>query len=254
LGFSGGTRFLRDEGLEGLESSLTIVGNTGFVTFWIPDKSWVTLNVDTFGLVSSSIKLGNNDVFVVFESFTERFPLWGKLFAMSAPWSIVLNENILGLVHDDLFILSTNNDGNWAIIRFWNWFGFEMWFDGTVIDTINEGTNSVNGVISWFDIGDVFLHVSWFDDSESWEVVSGDTHEFSESLLDAGGDISIREKNLTLMGNGSLIEGSLESGISISSSSEENESWVLLSEDGLDIVLSEFENGGDLEWLNPGLE
>jgi len=72
--------------------------------------------------------------------------------------------------------------------------------------------------------------------------------------LDAGGDISISEKNLTLIGNGSLIEGSLESGISISSSSEENKSWVLLSEDGLDIVLSEFENGGDLEWLNPGLE
>jgi hypothetical protein len=50
---------------------------------------------------------------------------------MSAPWCIVLNENILIFVHNNILELASDDNGNWAILGFWDWFGFEMWLEGS---------------------------------------------------------------------------------------------------------------------------
>jgi hypothetical protein len=99
-----------------------------------------------------------------------------------------------------------------------------------------------------------FLHVGWHDNSENWEIILGDTHEFSESLLDTIGNTGEREEHLTLVGLGSLSEGAGESGVLIGGISEENGSVLLVTEDGLDLVLRELEDGWDHEWLDEAHE
>jgi hypothetical protein len=52
------------------------------------------------------------------------------------------------------------------------------------------------------------------------------------------------------VGLGSLSEGSDESSILIGSISEENGSVLLISENGLDLILRELEDGWDHKWLD----
>jgi len=116
--------------LEWFEGSVTIEVNSFLVVFWIEDQSWISSNFNSFGLIGSGIELSNDNVVVVLVGSTEFFPDWSELLAMSAPWSIVFNENILGWVLNDLFEFSSDNNGNWSLFG-WDWFGFEMWLDGS---------------------------------------------------------------------------------------------------------------------------
>jgi len=52
------------------------------------------------------------------------------------------------------------------------------------------------------------------------------------------------------VGLGSLCEDGHESGIFVTCSSEENEGWLLLTENGFDFILREFKNGWDHQWLD----
>lgn len=40
--------------------------------------------------------LSDNKVFNTSEMFSKLYPDWGKFLAVSAPWGIVLDENIFG--------------------------------------------------------------------------------------------------------------------------------------------------------------
>lgn len=37
---------------------------------------------------------------------------------MAAPWRIVFDEHILGIVHDNIVVVLGDNDGDWAILLF----------------------------------------------------------------------------------------------------------------------------------------
>jgi len=121
-----GTSFLKDWGvliepfLEWLKSSVAVKVNTGFVISWIEDQSWISSDLNTLGLVGSSIELSNDNVGVILVGFTELFPNWSELLAMSAPWGIVLNKNILGWVLNDIVELRSNNISDWSVIAFWD--------------------------------------------------------------------------------------------------------------------------------------
>lgn len=211
--------------------------------------------MDTIGFVSGGIEFGNDEVLLVGECLTELFPDWDKLLAVSAPWGVVLNKNILGWVHDDLFPLFSDEGEDSSGVVFWDLLRFEVWLDGTRKDIISELTNNGDGQISWLGIALEFLHVLWEDSSKSWHLFLGDTHELSESLLDSSGNIGIREEHLTLVGSGGFRENSHEGGILIGGAiSEQHKGWLLLSENGINFLLGELKNGWDHEWLNPGGE
>tara|TARA_B110000285_G_C15087608_1_gene597107 strand:+ start:653 stop:1162 length:510 start_codon:yes stop_codon:yes gene_type:complete len=70
--------------------------------------------------------------------------------------------------------------------------------------------------------------------------------------LDLVGRSSIREKDLSLVGDGGLLENFLESGIVISLSSEEKKNILLLSENSFDLILGESEDGWDHKWFDEG--
>jgi len=68
--------------------------------------------------------------------------------------------------------------------------------------------------------------------------------------LDLVGRSSIGEKNLSLEFDGSLFENFLESRLVIFLLSEEKKAILLLSENSLDLIFGECENGWDHEWLD----
>lgn len=210
---------LIDELDEGWEISLTFIGFSGLVTSWVPFKSWVSSDLNTVGLVDCRVEFGNDDVSVILVVFTELIPDWGKLFAVTAPWSVEFDEDIFGVIKDELLEFGSDNDDN-VSLSLWDSSGFEMWFEGSIFNSINEGTNLGFGDGLDISIEVEFLHVSWKESSKSWEIFLSNSHEFSEFTLDLVGGSSIGEENLTLVGNSGLLESLLESGIFISLSSE----------------------------------
>jgi len=210
---------LFDELGKSSEISLTFIRFSSFVTFWVPFKSWVSSDLNTVSLVDCGVEFGNDDIFVVLEVSTELIPDWGKLFAVTAPWSVEFDEDILGWVHNELLEFSSDNDSN-VSLSLWDSSGFEMWFERSIFDSIDEGTDLVKGDSFDVSIEVEFFHVSWEESSKSWEIFLSNSHEFSEFTLDLVGGSSVGEENLTLVGNSGLLEGLLESGFGISLSSE----------------------------------
>jgi hypothetical protein len=73
---------------------------SGFSVFE-PFKSWESLDTEFFRdlLLLSGVNLGNKEWWIVFgESFSSLFIFWGKLLAVTAPWSIEFNKKILVLL------------------------------------------------------------------------------------------------------------------------------------------------------------
>lgn len=244
---------LIEELLESWEISLTFVALSGFVTSWVPFKSWVSSDLNTIGLVDSSVEFGNDDVSVILVSFTKLIPNWGKLFAVTAPWSVEFDEDIFSWVHNDFLEFSSDNNDN-VTLGLWDGSGFEMWFDGSIFDSSNEGANGITGKSFEISIINEFLHVSWEKSSKSWEIFLSNSHEFSEFTLDLVGGTSIREKHFSLVGNGGLFESFLHGRFAIGFSSEEKKNILLLSENSLDLIFGELENGWDHEWFDEGKE
>jgi hypothetical protein len=103
-------------------------------------NDYLTLDLDIIEFVSGGIRLGDDDVGVIlkklnknqveaFESYlellTELVPDWGKGFAMSAPWGVELDEDVLGWVEDEVVeVLADDNlDGVVGVV--WEVFGLE---------------------------------------------------------------------------------------------------------------------------------
>lgn len=122
---------------EVLEFSLSAVVDTGLVVSWIENESWVSSDLDTVGLVGGGIELGDDKVLIILVVLTELVPDWGEFLAVTAPWCIVLNENILISILDNLLEILANNDGNW-LAGVVNWrLGLEEWLDLSVKDILN---------------------------------------------------------------------------------------------------------------------
>lgn len=83
---------------------------------------------------------------------TKFFPNWSKGFAVTAPWGIVLNEDILGWIHDKFFKFSSYNDGDWTAIVLWYCCRFEMWLDCSAKNIISEFTNDINCQVSTWSL------------------------------------------------------------------------------------------------------
>lgn len=58
--------------------------------------------------------------------------------AVSAPRSVELDEDILVLVHDDILVGVGDDDGDWAVISFWDSLGLDASSNVTGDDTLNE--------------------------------------------------------------------------------------------------------------------
>jgi len=125
-----------------------------------------------------------------------------------------------------------------------------MWLDLSIKNILNESTNRLDSDflnLSWVL---VFLHLCWHDNSDGWKILLNDTHELSESLLDTVENTAVSEKNLTLVGLGSLLEGLEIISSLINFLLEEDHGVLLVTEDCFDLILGELEDGWHHEWLD----
>jgi hypothetical protein len=242
-------------GLETLKVSVSVIGDWLGSTSWVEDESWVSSNVDALSLVGGGIELTNNHVGVVLVEFGELIPDWEKLLAVSTPWGVELNEDILILVKSNLSeVLSNDNlDTCWVLVL-WDFLGFEMRLSGSANNTVNPSSDGLNGRVSDWGWESVLLHLVWLDGHQDWKLVLLDSHEFSELLLDSNGSVRVGEKDLSLVGFSGLSEDLDVVRAIIIFRSEENKGVLLLSENGLDLILGEFEESWDHEWLEEGIE
>jgi hypothetical protein len=103
-------RVLGEPVFEVLELSFTAVVDTSLVVLWVEDKSWVASDFNTLGLVGSGVKFGDDEVLVVFVMLGKLIPNWSKLLAVTAPWGVVFDEDVLVLILDDVVEVLSNND------------------------------------------------------------------------------------------------------------------------------------------------
>jgi hypothetical protein len=68
-----------------------------------PHKSWETSNTEWLSSSAEtiSIDLGDNDIIITFEGRANLLVLWSETLAVSTPWGIELNKDILFSIHDN---------------------------------------------------------------------------------------------------------------------------------------------------------
>jgi len=170
---------------------LTITGviDTSLVILRVVLESWVSADLESSDFIGGGIELSNDQVVNVGNILSKLFPGGGKSLAVAAPWSVVLNEHILGLILDDLFPLLSNEDGEWLVLAFWNIFTLEVWCEVASLEVGNIGSHVVNADVIDVSVPDELEHVlTWVNEADAWHVFFGDSDELSETGLDALSD------------------------------------------------------------------
>jgi hypothetical protein len=181
--FNGG-RVLIEPVLECLKVTVTFVVEAFLVVLGVESESGVATDLESSDFVSGSVELGNHEVGIVSESFTEFLPDGGKRFAVAAPGSVVLDKNVLGGVHNDLFEGGANEDGNGAL-GFGNGLALQMGSEAARLELINVVLDAVNGEGGKRAGVDELHHfLAGAEEAESGGGGGINTDEFSETLLD----------------------------------------------------------------------
>jgi hypothetical protein len=104
VNLSAGPSLRVDEINERGEFTTFLVSFSFFVTLGEPDESGESSDTvfASLSLVFISIILSDDNVLFVSEGLSKLLPLGGKLFAVTTPGSVELDENILVRVEDDL--------------------------------------------------------------------------------------------------------------------------------------------------------
>lgn len=228
---------------DGLEITLTVKLNTFLVILGVEPKSGVTTNLEAFDLVGSRIELGDDQVSVISNGITELFPDRGKSLAVTAPWGVVLNKDILSGVPDNLLPGGSNNDSDGALSLGLS-LRLKMGLKGTRFEVVDPVLDALDGDGRKVTTVDELLHfLAGAEETESRGGSSINTDELSKTSLDTVFSARDNEEDLTVHDLGSFSED-----LDVSSSSivgEEDHSSLTLTEDGLDRVLRELDNDGD---------
>lgn len=129
------------EFLEVLQIAASAVGDSLLVVLWIPEECGVASDADTLNLVGGAVHLGDDNIVETLNVLTELSPDGSEGLAVAAPWSVVLYENILGLVSNDILPIATDNNLDWSIVHLWDRLRFKEWFEVTILELLNELTD-----------------------------------------------------------------------------------------------------------------
>ncbi|KAF1747809.1 hypothetical protein GCK72_024275 [Caenorhabditis remanei] len=177
---------------------------------WEELDGWEGLDLDILDL--KIIHLGNNDALVISVLLSELVPGWGELLAVSAPWSVELDEDVLGVVTGDLFEVLSDKNLDWVLVPIlWNLLGHKVWLDGSIKVVLGELGDVLGGDLLevWLELGHVLLKR---DKTDGWELVLLESEEFHDSgvLLNIGVNVDEEDFSLELLGG--VLELSLEFG------------------------------------------
>jgi len=116
--------------------------------------------------------------------FSKLLPDWGELLTVSTPRSIEFNEDILRCSSALTVEFLSDELEDWSVIRCWDLLGFHMWLEVTGLDFVEPLLNSFSIPLRSMYISCILGHIGWHDHSDAWKILIGDSHEFSELLLD----------------------------------------------------------------------
>ena len=111
-----GGGLLTNELGESLRGTLTVVLDGGVLLASREEvEGGEALDIDGV-VVLGGITLGDDDGLLASEELAELLPLGGKSLAVAAPGGVELNEDILGVVHDDLLVLLGDDNLDGAVV------------------------------------------------------------------------------------------------------------------------------------------
>merc|ERR1712166_245764 len=154
---------------------------------------------------------------------------------------------------DNLFVVLSYEDLDGSIVLFGDGLRLSVGDEFAILEVLVELSDSLGSEISDGSFPDVFGDRGFrSNNSESGQVLLGDSNELSESLLDSSAHTGVREEDLSLEVAGSSGKGSLVLGVLLIG--EEDHSGVSLAEDRLNVIFSELEESGDRVSSHPGVE
>lgn len=156
---------------------------------WIPDECGVASDADTLNLVGGAVHLGDDNIVETLNVLTELSPDRSEGLAVAAPWSVVLDEDILSLVPNDILPVATDNNLDWSIVHLWDRLRFKEWFEVAILELLNELTDSFKSQIVDLAFPLVLLHVigSELDKANGGCGLRVNTNVVGELLLDTVG-------------------------------------------------------------------
>ncbi len=229
---------------EAFNSSVIIEVNGGTLLASGPElNSRETLDANGFSLVSSGVHLSDDEVLIVLEGFGKFIKDGSEFLAMAAPGSIELNKDVLSVIEDNGIEAFADEDDDIAFLSLGDFLGFEVSLEFTGFPVIEK--------VKDISFGDFGIHVKFLEvssgvvDSDSGEVLAGDTDVLGESGLEAFSDVSDDNLDLALDLRGDGGENGVEFssllGVSVS---VEEKSGGGLTEDELSALLVEFHEEG----------
>jgi hypothetical protein len=84
---------------------------------------------------------------------------------------LTFNENILGIIKNDILVVMGNDNGYRAILRFWDRLALNAWLYLSSIEVINEGANRLSGDFFSLLIWELLV-LDGILDSESWPLAN----------------------------------------------------------------------------------
>jgi hypothetical protein len=97
-----------------------------------------------WNIVGGGIDLGNDNLVAEWlEELTELVVLGRESLAVSAPWGIELNQDILLLIENNVLVVVGNDNGDWAILRLWNRLALDAGLDAAGDELVNESSDGL---------------------------------------------------------------------------------------------------------------
>lgn len=125
--------------LEVFKLSTTIVVNgVLLVTLGVELESRVPSDFKTIDFVGSCVEFTNGKVGDILEFVGEFIPDWGELFAVTAPWSIVLNEDIIIAFKNNLVEVLSDDNLKWLAGIEWDLLTLKERLELLVLEVFDE--------------------------------------------------------------------------------------------------------------------
>jgi hypothetical protein len=102
---------------------------------------WESLDIIR-NIIGSGVNLGDGNLVAEWlEKLSQLVVLGRQGLAVSAPWGVELNKNILGIVKNNLLVVVGNNHGNGTVLLLWDRLRLDAWLDLARVELLNEFAN-----------------------------------------------------------------------------------------------------------------
>jgi len=236
-----GRRLVSKESDEVGKLAVSFVVFSRFVILGVPLEGRVATDGETINFVHGGVELGNDKVVNVSDRLGKLIPNRGEFLAVTAPRSVVLNEDILTRVHDDVSPVVTDEHGERARVL-GNRLTLQVGLDLANLDIVNEFVDRFAGhVLKRLGVGELTHFFSGVEHADSRHSRRVHTNKLSKSLLDAISGATLHEQSFTLEFGSNLREFGVKGRVLVVG--EEDKSRAAFAENRLNVILREVNQG-----------